>query len=152
MEPLMVYAWSDTDGWQELADVARAAFGEHRRPIDIGLDGIHHALTDVQLTSKNPETAFVWRRQHGKSALTLEATFHRTDGLRDLFAWVDAHVHARQQTTVDRLAAELDISAYVARRHFDAVQDVLEQVGVGDGYGGLTLTQPVRPPVPWPDR
>lgn len=152
MEPLMVYAWSDADGWQELADVARAAFGEHRRPIEIGLDGMRHALTDVAFTARDREPAFAWPSRHGKGALTFEATFHQTDGLRDLFAWVDAHVHARQQTTVARLADELGISAYVARRQFDAVQDLLEQAGIGDGYGRLTIPQPVRPTVPAPSR
>ncbi|MGY1498571.1 hypothetical protein ACW4TU_18560 [Streptomyces sp. QTS52] len=98
------------------------------------------------------ERVVVWPRQHGKSALTLEATFHQTDGLRDLFARVDAHVHARRQTTVTRLADEFHRPRFLVRRQFDAVQDVLEQAGIGDGYGGLTIRQPVRPPVPAPSR
>lgn len=125
---------------------------EHRQPIEIGLDGIRHALTDMEFTSRDPEPAFVWPRQHGKTALTLTATFHQTDGMRDLFAWVDECVRSRQAATVRRLAAELGIHAYVARRDFDAVQDVLEQAGIGDGYGNLTVPQPVRPPVPAPPR
>lgn len=124
----------------------------HRRPIEIGLDGIRHALTGVQFTSEDLEPAFVWPRQSGKSAFTIEATFQQTDAMKSLFAWVDAHVRARQQATVARLADELGWSEPLVRRQFDAVQDVLEAAGIGDGYGGLTIPQPVRPPVPTPSR
>lgn len=135
------------------ADAASVAAEESRSPIEIGLDGIRHALTDVQFTSMDQGPPFVW--QHGESTLppfTLTATFQPSNGVRGLCAWVDEHIRVRRASTVDRLAADLGISSYVARRHFDAVQDVLEQAGVGDGYGRLTLRQPVRPPVQAPAR
>jgi hypothetical protein len=136
----MTYAWSDADGWQVVA-----TFEESRRPIDIGLDGIRHALADVEFTNKDPEPFLVWPRQFAKGTLT--ATFRTTTGMKSLFAWVDEAVRVRQTATVDRLAAELGIPVCVARSHFDGVQDVLEQAGIGDGYGCLTIPQPVRPPV-----
>lgn len=152
MQPLMVYSWSDEDGWQELADVARVAFGEHHRPVETGHDRIRRALTDVGYAIEDLEPALVWPRQYGKKAFTLTATFSPSRGIRDLFAWVDEHVRTRQAVTVDRLAHELGITTDAARRHFDAVQDVLYAAGLVDGYGGLTVPQPVRAPVPWPDR
>ena len=123
-----------------------------RQRIETWLENLRYALTDVTFTSEDLEPSFVWPHQQGKSSFTVTAMFPPSDGIRDLFAWVDEHVRVRQAATVDRLAAELGISAYVAGRHFDAVQQLLEEAGVGDGYGRLTLTQPVRPPVLWPGR
>ncbi|WP_157876773.1 hypothetical protein, partial [Streptomyces graminilatus] len=117
---------------------------EHRQPIKGALDGIRHALTDMEFTSKDPEPAFVWPRQHGKSALTIEATFQQTDAMKSLFAWADAHVRGRQQAMVARLADEFDRPRFLVRRQFYAVQHVLEAAGIGDGYGNLTVPQPVR--------
>ncbi|WP_157876880.1 hypothetical protein, partial [Streptomyces graminilatus] len=75
-----------------------------------------------------------------------------TDALESLFAWGDAHVRGGQQAMVARLADEFDRPRFLVRRQFYAVQHVLEAAGIGDGYGNLTVPQPVRPPVPTPTR
>ncbi len=136
----------------DIEEYVRVLTDGSRRAVETGLEGMEYALTDVQFTSEAPEPAFAWTHWPGKSALTLETTFRPSDGVRELFAWVDEHIRVRQAATVDRLAAELGIPAHVARQHFDAVQHLLEETGVGDGYGDLTIPQPVRPPVPWPSR
>ncbi|MCX4974256.1 hypothetical protein [Streptomyces sp. NBC_00620] len=60
-----------------------------------------------------------------------------------------AELLVRQLRTVHRLARQLGIRPREAQRQFDQVQRVLEETGIGDGYGCLTLSQPVRPPVIW---
>lgn len=111
-------------------------------------------LVGVDFGYEPAEAVVVWPRQSesGKRvvALALEAAFQQTEAVKGLFAWVDAHVRARQDSTVSRLADELGRPPSLVRRQFDAVQDVLEAAGIGDGYGRLTVPQPVRLPVQAP--
>lgn len=54
-----------------------------------------------------------------------------------------------QRARVRRVAHDLRLPLEEASRSFDAVQRVLEAAGVGDGYGQLTVPQPVRLPITW---
>ena len=120
---------------------------EHRQPIDPAVRAaLNVAVPDACSPVEDLQQAFI--------GLCLTATFEgrRDDGLRDLFAWVDAHVRTRQDMLLHRLAEDLGIPEPLARRQFDSVQRALEDAGVGDGYGRLTIRQPVRPPVQAPTR
>ncbi|MFF9279549.1 hypothetical protein [Streptomyces griseosporeus] len=95
------------------------------------------------------ETALIaWPRQHGKTTAftwTLDAPL--TGSVHTLF---DAFL-ARHQAGLDRrlrrLARDLGQWEPQVRHDFHAVQQVLEAHGIGDGYGRLTIPQPVRPPI-----
>lgn len=93
----------------------------------------------------------VWPRQSGKrdlvQAFTHEGPLSHTAraALKPFFA----QLLVRRDRTVHRLAHSLGLHPTAARQQFDQVQHVIEEAGVGDGYGQLTLTQPVRPPVLW---
>lgn len=90
-----------------------------------------------------------WPRQSGKRALTKEFTLEGSlsETARLFVEPLFAEILARRTRTVHRLAHELGLDVATARRQFDEVQHVLEATGVGDGYGLLTIPQPVRPPV-----
>ncbi|WP_405909586.1 hypothetical protein OG742_37290 [Streptomyces sp. NBC_00828] len=124
---------------QELAGISRVAVEEYRSAIEIGVEGVRQALADA------PQAYFDWPRQYGKRELTVEYTPY--DGTRSLFGWVDAHVRARRASTVDRIADELGLPTHLARHQFEGVQRVLEDTGIADGYGLLTVPQPVREPI-----
>lgn len=96
------------------------------------------------------QSVVVWPRQYGKQAFTLEFEGPLKEGARELFEQIFASIRARQDLMLARLARELGIWPEAARRQFDAVQKVLETAGIGDGYGQLTIPQPVRPPIALP--
>ncbi|MEU2780565.1 hypothetical protein [Streptomyces sp. NPDC007110] len=96
------------------------------------------------------ETAVLaWPHQHGKAALTASIGIDvpLTDGLRSLFdALAAAHSRALGRR-LRRLADDLGQWEPHVRHDFHRVQRVLEDHGIGDGYGRLTIPQPVRPPI-----
>ncbi|MFC7906439.1 hypothetical protein [Streptomyces nigra] len=95
------------------------------------------------------ETAVItWPRQYGKTAaFTASIDVPLTDGLRALFAALDASHRASLDQRLRRLADDLDRWEPHVRYDFHRVQQVLEDAGIGDGYGRLTIPQPVRPPI-----
>lgn len=120
------HVWA-SNGWEGVASVTL----EHRYPADMELP--------------------VWPRQLGKQTLVQEFTLKgpRSRLARAALRPFFAQLMIRRDRTVHRLAHHLSLHPAVVREQFDQVQHVLEETGIGDGYGCLTLTQPVRPPVPW---
>ncbi|WP_405925450.1 hypothetical protein [Streptomyces sp. NBC_00035] len=149
MEPVKVHILGEA-GWEGLAGITRVAFEEYRSPIEIGIDGIRQALAaDIP----DPPTAyFNWPRQYGKGALTTEFVFDgpNADVARAHFEALFALAHAAQEQRLDRLSRELGIPPSLARHQFEGIQRVLERTGIADGYGNLTVPQPVRPPIALP--
>ncbi|WP_314411405.1 hypothetical protein [Streptomyces sp. DSM 40484] len=123
------HVWA-SNGWEGVASVTL----EHRYPADMELP--------------------VWPRQLGKQVLAKEftCTAPLSDAGQAMLRTFLAQLLARRNRTVRRLARHLNRPAVVVGRQFDQVERVLEETGIGDGYGCLTLTQPVRPPVTWEDR
>ncbi|OQQ16109.1 hypothetical protein B0675_02150 [Streptomyces sp. M41(2017)] len=104
---------------------------------DLSLGGEQHA---------EDERAFQgWPPRGLRQSLTAVLS----DGARRMFRDLAEELHRCQRRRVRRLAYELHIPIDEASRSFDAVQRVLEANGVGDGYGCLTIAQPVRPPIVW---
>jgi hypothetical protein len=95
------------------------------------------------------DLVLTWPRQHGKARLRgeLEVTFQPTEQMRRAFAQIEQ----RRTRRLRRLARDLSLPLVLVRSRFNAVGQVLEAAGVGDGYGGLTIPQPVRPPIPLPN-
>lgn len=97
-----------------------------------------------------------WPRQYGKTRLRggLEVTFQPTDQMRRAFGRLHAQIERRRTRRLLRLARDLSLPLFLVRSRFNAVERVLEASGIGDGYGGLTIPQPVRPlvqlPATWP--
>ncbi|MFC8361105.1 hypothetical protein ACFUIY_14680 [Streptomyces griseorubiginosus] len=102
------------------------------------------------------DVALEWPRQCGKDAwrqaLSGELTvrFPVTEAMSRAFAALLAADYARQDRMLRHLATDLGIPASLAREQYDDVVRVLEKAGVADGYGCLTVPQPVRPAPPWP--
>lgn len=116
----------------------------------VGVLGSIEGLDDKQEDPAAP--AFVWPHLHGKTALTtrLETSFTYTRSRFDEAIHVfDALYRARLDRRLARLARALGQWEEIVRRDFHAVQRVLEDAGVLDGYGRVTVPQPVRPPVLW---
>ncbi|MGA4896724.1 hypothetical protein ACPCAJ_01995 [Streptomyces griseoincarnatus] len=93
-----------------------------------------------------------WPHQHGKATLTasLDIEVPLTDGLRSLHdALAAAHSRALGRR-LRRLAHDLGQWEPHVRVDFQRVQQVLEDHGIGDGYGRLTIPQPVHPPIETP--
>lgn len=169
LQEAFIRAYLDTA--RPAAEAAGNAFAEFARclrenapaspPQDVMFigDGTHgwtevDGIVGVDFGHEPSVPVVAWPRPYGKRvvALALEATFHQTNVMKGLFAWVDAHVRARQEATVVRLADELGWPEPLIRRQLDAVQHVLEAAGVGDGDGNLTVPQPVRASALWPGR
>lgn len=83
-------------------------------------------------------------------ATTVEAS--RTGDLRALFDALSAAHSAGLDRRLLLLADDLGRWEPHVRHDFHAVLQVLEDAGVADGYGRLTIPQPVRPPVEPPTR
>ncbi|MFG2679215.1 hypothetical protein [Streptomyces sp. NPDC048392] len=91
--------------------------------------------------------------EHGDTAgftTTVEASL--TGDLRALFDALTAAHQADLDRRLLRLADDLGLWEPVVRRQFQGVQYVLEEAGAADGYGRLTISQPVRPPIEPPVR
>ncbi|MEV5368969.1 hypothetical protein AB0N12_06350 [Streptomyces albogriseolus] len=94
------------------------------------------------------ETAVLaWPHQHGKATLTasIDVEVPLTDGLRSLFDALAAAHNRELDRRLRRLADDLGQWEPHVRLDFQRVQRVLEDHGIGDGYGRLTIPQPVRP-------
>lgn len=124
-----------------------------------------HGEDDWQHLADSPMVSFdpgvpdncamvMWPRHHGKRALTGEITFEGplSETARLWLEPLFADLLVRRDRTVHRLAHELGLDIRAARHQFDLVQHILESAGIGDGYGRLTIRQPVRPPVQAPRR
>ncbi|MFF9269117.1 hypothetical protein [Streptomyces rochei] len=97
------------------------------------------------------ETAVIaWPYQHGKAAALASVEASLTDGMRSLFDALTAGWQASLDRRLRRLADDLGLWEPAVRHEFQQVQQVLEGAGIGDGYGRLTIPQPVRPPVDTP--
>ncbi len=120
------HVWAD-NGWEGVASLTL----EHRYP--------------------EKEELPLWPRQFGKQVLVQKFTHEGplSHSARAALKPFFAQLLVRRDRTVHRLAHHLGLHPAVVRTQFDQVQHVLEETGIGDGYGCLTLTQPVRPPVPW---
>ncbi|MBU5946769.1 hypothetical protein [Streptomyces sp. PAM3C] len=108
-------------------------------------------IVGMDLGGPDPaETAVLaWPHQHGKAAHTVSIDIEvpLTDGLRSLFDALAA-AHSRELgRRLRRLADDLGQWEPHVRVDFQRVQQVLEDHGIGDGYGRLTIPQPVRPPI-----
>ncbi|MFE9684146.1 hypothetical protein [Streptomyces sp. NPDC006285] len=88
-----------------------------------------------------------WPHRHGKTAFTFELSAPFTSSMRGLFDALDASYQADLDRRLVRLADDLGQFEPHVRHDFNAVQRVLEDAGVLDGYGRVTIPQPVRPPV-----
>lgn len=93
-----------------------------------------------------------WPHQYSKTAalttVTVEAPL--TGDTRALLDALLAGHRARLDRRLHRLADDLGLWEPAVRVQFHAVERVLEEAGIGDGYGRLTIPQPVRPPVSAP--
>lgn len=120
----------------------------------VGVLGSIEGLDDSE--EDPPAPAFVWPHLHGKTALTarLETSFTYTRGgpFDEALNALDAIYRERLDRRLARLAGHLGQWEVIVRRDFHAVQRVLEDAGVLDGYGRLAIPQPVRLPVIWEDR
>lgn len=105
-------------------------------------------IVGVDYGPPDPELVVAWPRQYGERSLSLQCTFQVPghDALVEMFEPLFAAARASTERRVARLAIDLALYPDAARRLFDQVQRVLEEAGVGDGYGQLTIRQPVRPP------
>ncbi|MFF9043308.1 hypothetical protein [Streptomyces parvulus] len=114
---------------------------------------IDPALNTVFEDASEDEAALVdWPVQYGKTAFTASIDVPLTDGLRALYDALVAGHQASLDRRLRRLADDLRLWEPVVRRQFGEVQQVLEDAGIGDGYGRLTIPQPVRPAVELPAR
>lgn len=88
----------------------------------------------------------LWRAMSGELTIKFPASQAAARAFNALFAadW------ARQERMLQRLAADLRIPLSRARQQFWDVVRVLEGADIADGYGRLTIPQPVRPATPWP--
>ncbi|MEV1063409.1 hypothetical protein [Streptomyces sp. NPDC050263] len=89
--------------------------------------------------------AVTWPQQFGKTAFTIDIPF--SGALRQCFEPLFAAARARKDRRLARLAGQLGRNLGAMRHQFDTVVRVLEAAGIADGYGNLTIPQPVRPPV-----
>lgn len=94
------------------------------------------------------QTVIDWPRQWG---LTLASERWTTNATLGGFLAAEG-AKQRRAAAVARLADEQSLPRFLIRNRFDAVQRLLEEAGIADGYGRLTILQPVRPPVPNPAR
>ncbi|MEU9149175.1 hypothetical protein AB0D59_01145 [Streptomyces sp. NPDC048417] len=90
-----------------------------------------------------------WPYQYGKSA-AVSLTAQVTSSMRAMFDALFVDHRARLDRRLRRLADDLGRWEPHVHRDFHTVQQILEDAGIGDGYGRLTIAQPVRPPVELP--
>lgn len=118
--------------------------------VDIDADGSEHVVMQWP--------AIEWPRRYGKRLMqrhlagevTIEAP--PTEALLAALQLQYAAAQASIDRALTRLAAGLQTPLPLAREHYAAIVRTLEAAGIADGYGRLTIPQPVRPPVPMPTR
>lgn len=116
--------------------------------VDVDIDGVEHVVMEWP--------GIEWPRQYGRRTLMRELSGEVTvegPAARALFAAFEPLFAAdltRHERMLHRLAADLQIPVFLTRKRFRAVQRVLEDAGIADGYGRLTIPQPARTPVPAP--
>ncbi|MCX4993818.1 hypothetical protein [Streptomyces longwoodensis] len=109
-------------------------------------------------TGPDEQTISEWIRTYGRGAsLTATFTAPLTGGLRDLFNRLHAEQRAARDRRIHRLAEDLGMWPDHTLWQFESIEDLLERAGVGDGFGQLTIPQPVQPlPAPtswrWPSQ
>ncbi|MFF3928597.1 hypothetical protein [Streptomyces hirsutus] len=107
---------------------------------------------DYGAADPGESAVITWPHQYGKTAalrsVTLEASL--TGDTRGLFDALLVGHRAHLDRRLRRLATDLGRWVPHVRHDFHKVQHVLEEAGIGDGYGRLTIPQPVRPPVEQP--
>jgi len=116
--------------------------------VDIDDDGSAHVVRQWP--------AIEWPRRYGKRLIqrhlagevTIEAPL--TEALLTALQPQFAAAQACIDRALTRLADDLRTPLPLARQHYAAVVQTLEAAGIADGYGRLTIPQPVRPPVPMP--
>ncbi|MEU4172130.1 hypothetical protein AB0F46_35265 [Streptomyces sp. NPDC026665] len=119
-----------TDDWQHVGYTAGPVFGmDHGAP-----DPSASAVLAVPVVQYGNTTSF-----------TVEAPL--TGTMRALFDALTTCHRAHLDRRLLRIAEDLGQWEPHVRRDFSAVQQVLEAAGIGDGYGRLTIPQPVRPPI-----
>ncbi|WP_435218376.1 hypothetical protein [Streptomyces sp. bgisy034] len=118
------------DSWQHL--------GYTSGPI-LGLDFGQH----------DPEMAVAWPFQD-VPVVSTTVEVNLTDTMHALFDALLSSHRADLERRLHRLAEDLGRWVEQVRHDFDQVLAVLEAAGIADGYGRLTVTQPVRPPVQVP--
>lgn len=121
-----------------------------------GHRGLHadRIVLDEAASVRRTRPVITWPRQSGKTSIrqalqsTLTHQLPMTDGMRRLADYVVAAADAARERRLRRLAAELGMPLAVVRGRFHSVQQVLEDTGIGDGYGQLTIPQPVQATAP----
>lgn len=106
--------------------------------------GLDHGAADPYESA-----VLAWPHQYGKTAFAFELTVPFTSSMRGLFDALDASYQAALDRRLVRLADDLGRFLPHVRHDFHAVQQVLETAGVLDGYGRITIPQPIRPSIPW---
>ncbi|MFD5656956.1 hypothetical protein [Streptomyces hirsutus] len=107
---------------------------------------------DYGAADPGESAVITWPHRYGKTAalrsVTVEAPL--TGDTRALFDALLAGHRAHLDRRLRRLATDLGRWVPHVRHDFHKVQHVLEEAGIGDGYGRLTIPQPVRPPIEQP--
>ncbi|WP_328439341.1 hypothetical protein OHA71_23675 [Streptomyces sp. NBC_00444] len=112
-------------------------------------------IAGIDFGQPDPGLVVVWPHQNGKrTVFSMELTFEGPShgALMKVFEPFLGAALASRERRVARLAADLGLYRETARHQYDEVLRVLEAAGVADGYGRLTISQPVRPPIPAPAR
>ncbi|MEV8124808.1 hypothetical protein AB0P07_11945 [Streptomyces sp. NPDC085944] len=90
--------------------------------------------------------------QHGTTSFSATVQASIDDGLRTLTNAIAAVCERDLDRRLLRLADDLGRWEPHVRLEWHQVQQVLEDAGIADGYGRLTIPQPVRPPIEPPAR
>ncbi|MDX5570264.1 hypothetical protein PYK79_52905, partial [Streptomyces sp. ID05-04B] len=144
-EYMQVFRWPDPPTDERAAQVWIQPEGTTEwQPLgyttDVPVVGMDHGVPDPY------ESAVIaWPQQYGKTHhITAAFDPSSTGAMRRLF---EALLTARLDRRLRRLARDLGRREATVRRQFEQVQTVLERTGIGDGFGQLTIAQPVRPPL-----
>ncbi|MFJ3794971.1 hypothetical protein ACIPSJ_01645 [Streptomyces sp. NPDC090088] len=165
---MTVKFWSAADGeWRTLGELVAGAFEplgsttEAMVRASAALERFKEAIQEagdrpapvpvITLPSARLHTPeLVWPYQYGKGTVEVAFDGPVTRSLRTLFEPLFLAADVWQERRLARIAEDLGLHPRVARLQFDGVRRVLEAAGIGDGYGRLTIRQPVRPPVELP--
>ncbi|MFJ2007033.1 hypothetical protein [Streptomyces chartreusis] len=118
------------DGWQHLGYTSGPVLG-----VDFG--------------QSDPEMVVAWPLQDVPVVCTT-VEVNLSASMRALFDALLSSHRADLERRLHRLAEDLGRWVEQVRHDFEQVLAVLEAAGVADGYGRLTIAQPVRPPVQVP--